>query len=174
MQAEYATAAELTDLLVYIVEDVSLDFGRWGDQYAQGPSLYFVLATGTRFDPYADPLGDNRWPVERARILTDEFGAAVEAARSIAFDRDGAVMLTPDGTFQEQMVRIRGGRADGATVEYPDWMSAKHLSALEVSTRDEVLSAVTLSEEDGRVTVFADGSFDNYTRDELGGPWHVA
>jgi DNA integrity scanning protein DisA with diadenylate cyclase activity len=73
------------------------------------------------------------------------------------------------------MVRIKSpgpeSVADGATVEYADWMGTKHLSAAESSVRDAVLAAVTLSEENGRVTVFEDGSFADYERDELGGAW---
>jgi DNA integrity scanning protein DisA with diadenylate cyclase activity len=34
-----------------------------------------------------------------------------------------------------------------------------------------VLWAVTLSEEDGRVTTFLDGNYRDYERDELGGRW---
>jgi hypothetical protein len=52
-------------------------------------------------------------------------------------------------------------------------MSAKHLSAYEASTREGVLAAVTLSEENGRVTVFRDGDYDDRERDELGGRWRV-
>ena len=43
---------------------------------------------------------------------------------------------------------------------YAGWMGARHMSALETSTRKEVIAAVTLSEEDGRVTVFTDGRFE--------------
>jgi len=32
---------------------------------------------------------------------------------------------------------------------YADWMGTKHLSAMEISTREEVLWTVTLSEEIG-------------------------
>jgi hypothetical protein len=72
------------------------------------------------------------------------------------------------------MVRIRP--ADGldiGQIEYRDWMSAKHLSALEVSSIDAILAAVTLSEENGRVSVFKDGEFEDYKREELGGRWRV-
>jgi DNA integrity scanning protein DisA with diadenylate cyclase activity len=40
-----------------------------------------------------------------------------------------------------------------------------------VSTRQQVLWAVTLSEEDGRVTTFLDGAYRDYERDALGGRW---
>ena len=86
-----------------------------------------------------------------------------------------AVVVAADGTVQEQMVRVRSAPDETtARATYADWMSAKHLSALEVSTRTEVLAAVTLSEEDGRVTVFNDGQYENRRRDELGGRWPAA
>ena len=41
------------------------------------------------------------------------------------------------------------------------WMDARHMSALETSTPKDVVAAITLSEEDGQVTVFTDGTFDD-------------
>lgn len=38
--------------------------------------------------------------------------------------------------------------------------------------RDEVLAAVTVSEENGRVSVFKEGAYEDYQRDEIGGRWH--
>ena len=65
------------------------------------------------------------------------------------------------------MVRVRSpNRAEVpavAELEYPDWMGTKPMSALETSLRKNVLWAVTLSEEDGRVTT--------YPREEIGGRW---
>ena len=175
MQANFATVGNLVDLLTYLAEEISAGFDQWDDRYAKGPSLYFLVVSEVRIDAFADPLGSNRWPVETARILPEEFTAAVEAASEVAFDRDGAVVVAADGTVQEQMVRVRSAPDETtARATYADWMSAKHLSALEVSTRTEVLAAVTLSEEDGRVTVFDDGQYENRRRDELGGRWPAA
>ncbi|MDY6817342.1 MAG: hypothetical protein SVG88_01675 [Halobacteriales archaeon] len=175
MQAAFANADTVVRLLTYIAEDVSRQFDRWEDPYIRGPSLYFVLASGVRFDSFADPLGNNRWPIDDVRILTRDLTSAVQAAHDIAFECDGAVVLTADGTFQEQMVRIRTPNDPELTaLEYPDWMSAKHLSALEVSGRQEILGVVTLSEEDGRVTTFRDGGFTDHQRDEIGGRWRTA
>ena len=175
MRAEFATTDRLTDLLTYVAEEVSLGFDHWDDEYVRGPSLYFVIASGVRFDPYADPLGSNTWPVEDARDVRTDLSAVVEAARTVAFERDGAVVVTADGTIQEQMVRIRTlGDRELVNGDYPDWMSAKHLSALEVSDHEEVLATVTLSEESGRVVVFRDGQYRSYERDELGHPWRTA
>jgi hypothetical protein len=173
MRANFATVDELTDLLRYVAEDVSLGFERWGDRYVRGPSLYFVVASGTRFDRYADPLGSNRWPIETVRNVDTDLADTVRVARDVAFECDGAIVVTADGTVQEQMVRVRAPLDGSAPPEYPEWMSAKHLSALEVSTLEAVLSAVTLSEENGRVTVFEDGQYEDHRRAELGDPWRT-
>ncbi len=174
MRAEFATTDRLTDLLTYVAEEVSLGFDHWDDEYVRGPSLYFVVASGVRFDPYADPLGSNTWPVDQARDVGADLSAVVEAARTVAFERDGAVVVTADGTIQEQMVRVRTlGDRELVNGDYPDWMSAKHLSALEVSDHEEVLATVTLSEESGRVVVFRDGEYRSYEHDELGHPWRA-
>jgi hypothetical protein len=75
------------------------------------------------------------------------------------------------------MVRIRSQsdsekrEGEDGTIEYADWMGTKHLSAIEVSVRAEVVAAVTLSGEDGRVSVFEDGEYNDYQRDDLGGVW---
>ena len=36
------------------------------------------------------------------------------------------------------------------------------MSALETATREEVIAAITLSEEDGRMTIFTDERFEDY------------
>jgi DNA integrity scanning protein DisA with diadenylate cyclase activity len=73
------------------------------------------------------------------------------------------------------MVRVKSSASPTVErreeIEYADWMGTKHLSASEISTRDEVLAAVTLSEENGRVTLFEGGKFTDNTRNELGGRW---
>jgi Uncharacterized conserved protein len=93
----------------------------------------------------------------------------------VAFNCDGAVVITADGTIQQQMCRMRSPGAEVVTAhdsdDPADWMGTKHLSALEASIREEVLAAVTLSEEDGRVTVFENGTYKHYPRQELGGQW---
>mgnify|MGYP007020463089 FL=1 len=101
MQANFATVGNLVDLLTYLAEEISAGFDQWDDRYAKGPSLYFLVVSEVRIDAFADPLGSNRWPVETARILPEEFTAAVEAASEVAFDRDGAVVVAADGTVQE-------------------------------------------------------------------------
>ena len=170
----FATVGETIDLLEYLVEDVSLRFDRWEDRYTRGPSLYFLVVSEAQYGSFVDSLGDNRWPTESARILPDDADAAAEVGAEIAFDRDGAVVVTADGTFQEQMVRVRSlSEQNLVDIEYPAWMSAKHMSALEASCMEEVLAAVTLSEENGRVTVFENGSYEDYRHEELGGPWRA-
>ena len=179
LRVAYTTVAELTELVTYAVESISLGFERWEEPYVRGPSLYFVLVAGVHSGRYADALGENQWPVDTCRVVDSDLDTFVDAARTVAFERDGAVLVSTDGTIQRQMVRIKSPgdeELDGhrATVEYADWMGTKHLSAAEISVRDEVWAAVTLSEESGRVTVFRDGSFDDYPRQRLGERWRAA
>ena len=152
-----------------------MEFERWDEPHVSGPSLYFLVVADVDFGHYTDPLGANRWPVERCQVVTGSTEAFTKVARDVAFDCDGAVVVTGDGTVQEQMVRVRSPSrdeiGDAGELDYPDWMGTKHLSALETSTREGVLWAVTLSEEDGRVTTFLDGTYQDYPREEIGGRW---
>jgi hypothetical protein len=177
LRVEYTTVADLIEFITYAAEGTSLGFQRWDEDYVRGPGLYFVVVTGVHSGDYADPLGENTWPVETCRVVTENLDGFVEAAETAGHTRDGAVIVSTDGTVQEQMVRVKSqgdsksAENDEMTVEYADWMGTKHLSAVEVSTRDEVVAAVTLSEENGRVSVFKDGQYDDYQRSELGGVW---
>jgi diadenylate cyclase len=170
----YQTSQELMDLLRYTAETLSLEFDRWDEQHVAGPSLYFLVVADVNFDGYTDPLGANRWPVERCPIVSRSRGETfIEVARDVSFSRDGAVIIAADGSIQEQMVRVRSSNTTESKKEltYADWMGTKHMSALEASTRDEVLWAVTLSEENGRVTTFLNGNYQDYPREEIGGRW---
>jgi hypothetical protein len=174
-RVNYETSQELMDLLRYTCEDLSIDFDRWGEQYVSGPSLYFLIVADVEFVDYTDPLGANTWPVERCGVVSESAEPFIDVARDVAFDHDGAVVIAADGTIQEQMVRVRTLHPDDLKGEedlpYADWMGTKHMSALEISTREEVLWAVTLSEEDGRVTSFLDGTYQDYPHEEIGGRW---
>ncbi|ERG95058.1 diadenylate cyclase [Haloquadratum walsbyi] len=175
LQATHATVDEIRHRVMAVAESLSLSFDRWDEQYVSGPSLYFIVLADVNFGAYADPLGANVWPVDVCRVATNSIESFVTAARDVAFERDGAIVITADGTIQEQMVRIRSPSA--AEVErrdeiaYADWMGTKHLSAVEVSTRTGVLFAVTVSEENGRVSIFENGQFNDYQRQEIGSPW---
>jgi diadenylate cyclase len=173
LRVEYTTVRELTDFLMYAVESISLSFDRWEEEHVRGPGLYFVIVTGVHSGSYADSLGENRWPTETCQVVSKDLDRFVEAARNVGFTRDGAVIISTDGTIQEQMVRIKSQSdvGEGNTIEYADWMGTKHLSAIEASVRSEVVAAVTLSEENGRVSVFQDGDYEDYKRAELGGVW---
>jgi hypothetical protein len=174
MKAEFATIENTVDLLTYITEEISLEFDQWDSRYARGPSLYFLVVSRVQVDSFVDQLGTNRWPVETARRLPGDFTPAVQAAEDVAFGCDGAIIVAADGTFQEQMVRVRSSAAETtAEIQYADWMSAKQMSALEASVRDGVLAAVTLSEETGRVTRFENGSYSDYQSEAVGGRWRV-
>ena len=172
---KYATSQELMDQIRYTAESLSLSFDQWNEQYVSGPGLYILIVAEVNFDAYTDPLGENRWPVERCRVVGDSAESFTRVARDVAFSRDGAIIVTGDGTIQEQMVRVRSPSRheveDIDDLEYADWMRTKHMSALETSLREDVLWAVTLSEEDGRVTTFLNGTYQDYPREDIGGRW---
>ena len=175
LRAKYATSQQLMDLVRYTAETLSLSFTRWDEQYVTGPGLYCLIVADIGFGDYTDPLGENVWPVERCEVVPSDPESFIEVARDVAFNRDGAVVISGDGTVQEQMVRVRNlssvERENEDEIVAAEWMGTKHLSALEASTRRQVLWAVTLSEEDGRVTTFLDGTYQDYDREELGGRW---
>lgn len=172
---KYGNSQELLDRTRYVCESLSLDFDRWDEQYVTGPSLYFVIVADIDFEAYADPMGENTWPTDRCNDVLESQDTFRRVARDVAFTRDGAVIVTGDGTIQEQMVRIRTLDSEELSavgdIEYPDWMGSKHMSALETTLRKNVLLAITLSEENGRVTTFVDGTYQDYARDEIGGRW---
>jgi diadenylate cyclase len=172
---KYATSQDLMDQIRYTAESLSMGFDQWGETYVSGPSLYVLIVAEVNFDSYTDPLGETRWPVERCRVATESPEAFTKVAQDVAFSRDGAVVITGDGTIQEQMVRVRSPSREEVEgvgqLNYADWMGTKHMSALETSLREDVLWAITLSEEDGRVTTFLDGTYQDYPRTEIGGRW---
>jgi hypothetical protein len=163
------------DLVRYTAETLSLGFTRWDEQYVTGPSLYCLIVADINFGDYTDPLGGNVWPVERCEVVPRDPESFIEVARDVAFTQDGAIVISGDGTVQEQMVRVRNlssaERGSDDEIVAAEWMGTKHLSALETTTRRQVLWAVTLSEENGRVTTFLDGTYQDYEREELGGRW---
>ena len=175
VRKKYATSQDLMDQIRYVAESLSMEFDKWDDQYVSGPSLYFLVVAETDFEEYTDPLGENIWPTDRCKVVLDSPEAFRRAAEDVAFRRDGAIIVTGDGTIQRQMARVRSpnhtevpGVAD---LEYPDWMGTKHMSALETSLRENVLWAITLSEENGRVTSYLNGTYQDYPRSEIGGRW---
>ena len=167
LQVAYTTVTELTELVTYAVESISLGFERWNDPRARGPGLYFVIERDSAATSGA-PMGTNRWPVEDCASVFDETDVFLETAQKVALSCDGAVVVHSDGTIEETMVRVKQlspaecRRNDD--LPYAGWMGARHMSALETSTRTEVLAAITLSEEDGRVTVLTDGTFEDHHR----------
>ncbi len=154
----------ILDRIEECLKDISLGFERWDDPYARGPGLYFVLEDDSMAE-FATPMGTNRWPVEDCPTVFAETDLLLETAQKVALSCDGAVIVHRDGTIEEKMVRIKQlspaeCRRNG-DLPYAGWMGARHMSALETSTRKEVIAAITLSEEEGRVTVFTDGTFED-------------
>lgn len=164
MKSDGADIDAILERIEGCVKDISLGFERWDDPYARGPGLYFVVERDSMTE-FAAPMGTNRWPVEDCTTVFAEVDAFLGAAQNVALSRDGAVVVHSDGTIEEAMVRINQlstaeCRRNG-DLPYAGWMGTRHMSALETSIRPEVIAAITLSEEDGRVTVFTDGTFED-------------
>ncbi|MFD1562031.1 hypothetical protein ACFR99_00385 [Haloarchaeobius amylolyticus] len=181
LRIEYEThdsVRELIGRLVYTLEGISLAFDRWDEEYVSGPGLYLAVVTGPSVADFADPMGHNRWPTDRCPEINRDLDSFFETAREVAMTRDGAVVVSVDGVVQKQLVRFRDLTPDdlaaaAESVEYEDWMGARHMSALDTSRRPNVVATVTLSEETGRVTTFQRGSFQTCERAALGGEWNV-
>lgn len=165
----------ILDQIVHILESISLDFDRWDEPFVRGPGLYFAIVSGHSVSNYADPMGDNTWPTEDCQTIIGCEESFYEAALEVAETRDGAVVVSVDGHIQPQMVRFRDVDTDEIPTEskpeYTDWMGSRHMSAADTSLRPNVVAAVTLSEETGRVTVFTDGGFDDQPRHEISARW---
>lgn len=168
---------ELLDVVQYCLEEISLGFDGWDGPSDHGPGAYFALVSGRSLREYADAMGENVWPTEECWRVCGADTSFCETTREVAESRDGAVVVSLDGVIQEQMVRFRDLSTDDSAeregLEYGEWMGSRHMSALETSARDEVIATLTLSAENGRVTVFRDRTFDARTRDELAAEWRV-
>jgi len=162
---------EITRILGRCIETIRRGFDRWDDCYAKGPGLYFVV-TSESTPEFVEPMGSNRWVVEDCATVFDTPDTLVETAQKVAFGCDGAVVVHDDGTIEAEMARVKQlSSAEYQEIDelpFTGWMGARHMSALETSTRGEVLSVVTLSEEDGRMTVFRNGTFEDYPRTASG------
>lgn len=162
-------------------ESISLGFTEYGNPHTKGPGLYVAVIAGRTVTGFADPMGNNRWPVEDCRnVLADE-DCFHEALSTVSRTGDGGVVVGVDGTILAQMVRFRNITGDDlppgrqlSELEFADWMGARHMSAYELSLRRETVVTVTLSEETGRVTVFRDGNYETVTRGRLGEPWRAS
>jgi len=171
--AEHATVRESIQWLVDVVEDISISFDSWTEPYSKGPGLYLAVVADHDYDPYADPMGRNSWPVADCREIDDR--GFYETLKEVAFENDGAIVISVDGVIQEQMVRFRDHRDDIADedLSYADWMGSRHMSALETSIRPAVVATITLSEETGRVSVFEDGAVESVPRSEIAQRWRA-
>lgn len=159
--------ARLQAVIRYCLEGIAMGFGRWDDT-SGAPGAYLAIVSGSSVADFADPMGDNHWP-EAGREPLEEFDAFHEALRTVSSDCDGAAVIGVDGVINEQLVRFRS--PPNVEVEYEPWMGARHMSALDISTRADVVATLTLSEETGRVTVFQNGTFESTPPERFGERW---
>jgi hypothetical protein len=156
--------ASILERLAKCITDIRIGFERWDHPHSRGPGLYFVVERDS-IGEFVAPMGNNRWPIEECSNVLAQSEEFLETAQTVALSCDGAIVVHSDGTIEEAMVRVNQlSPAEYTGIEnlpYADWMGARHMSALETSTREEVIAAITLSEEDGRVTVFTDGTYED-------------
>lgn len=179
LQIEYGNHDSVEGIvrrLLDFAESISVTFDSWEEPYSKGPGLYVAVIADHSYDAYADPMGNNTWPVEDCPRIDVDDDTFSEALEEVTFANDGAIVVSVDGVFQEQMVRFRDYRDDVANDEelaYEDWMGSRHMSALETSLRPAAVSTVTLSEESGRVSLFDDGKVQSVPRDQVGQKWRA-
>lgn len=169
---------ELIERLRDCTESISLGFDEYAQPQVKGPGLYLAIVACRNVESFADPMGENTWPVAMCQNVFEDFDACFEALATVSESCDGGVVIGVDGTVLEQMVRFRNVTEAGLSdteslsgIEYSSWMGARHMSALELSLRPESVAAITLSEETGRMTLFDDGTYRTVTRDQIGEPW---
>ncbi|GAB6880593.1 hypothetical protein JCM17823_28670 [Halorubrum gandharaense] len=173
---EHDGVREIVERLRYCAESVSIAFDGWDEPHVKGPGLYFAVVADREYGDYADPMGENQWPVDRCRSVFNE-DALMDAADQVGVTCDGGIVVAVDGEIEPQMVRFRdlATRSEESDlvdeVDYEPWMGSRHMSAIETSVRPEVVATVTLSEETGRISVFEDGVAETERRGEIGGPW---
>jgi hypothetical protein len=171
--AEHERVQRLVEALRYHLEGISLGYDRAGDPSGRAPGMYLAVVVGPGIEAYADSMGDNRWPESGELDPLANPDRFADAATEVAYSRDGAVVVSVDGIVSRQLVRFR--TVDGPSGDaYEPWMGARHMSALDISTRPDVIATLTLSQETGRVTVFEDGAFESDGWAELGKPWRAA
>ena len=159
---------ELIDRLTFYMESISLSFDAWDeDPRRYGPGLYLAVVVGPGYGSFADPMAKDAWPADPPPHPIEDEKPFFEQLTEVAYTCDGAVVLSVDGVVQPQLVRFRS-LEEARDVEYASWMGARHMSAQEISTHPAVVSTLTVSQEDGRVTVFAHGKFSTTSRDTFG------
>lgn len=175
-----ATIASLSNRIYDCVESISLGFDDYDNDHVRGPGLYFAIVSAGSVGGFAEPMGSNVWPIDACRNVGEDLETFYEASETVANSRDGGVCIGVDGTILEQMVRFRNVSDDELAADvsldslnYADWMGARHMSAYETALRPEVIITITLSEETGRITTFQHGEYETVQREGIGDPWRA-
>lgn len=169
--SNHTSVQDLIDTIEFCAETIGLEFDRWDEPHVHGPGLYFAVVSGSSVRGYADVTGENQWPIEDTDDVLEDVFTFYEAAKRVSQSRDGAVVVGVDGSILPQMVRFRTPPDRRANAEYAEWMGTRHMSALDTSSRPEVVTTITLSAENGRVTTFREGDFTTRLRDDLSQKW---
>lgn len=166
----HPTVKRLADLLQFQLEGIALEFDCWREAHIRGPGVYIAVIVGPSIEDFADPMGANRWPSDAPRNALDLSDAFKDALEKLAYTADGAIVVSVDGLVSNQLVRFTSTETP-PDITYEDWMGSRHMSALDISTRADVVTTLTLSQESGRVTRFSNGRFESIERTDLGSPY---
>lgn len=159
----------------YTLEAISIEYDEWESPFTRGPGMYVAIVSGHSIGEFANPMGSNAWPVDLCPCVHAGDERFYDAAWQVARNKDGAVVISVDGMIHPQLVRFRDPDPEKVTVSdvYADWMGSRHMSALDTSAREGVVTTITLSEETGRVTEFVDGTYVTTDRSDLGKRWRL-
>ncbi|MDY6770452.1 MAG: diadenylate cyclase [Candidatus Nanohaloarchaea archaeon] len=164
-----------------IAKQLSADFEPFDDEEEQkhikGPGLYVVFYKGHDMDEdgIAEPMtGEgNVWhdlseDDDTTRYIQDPIEEQYDEWEEAAYD-DGAIVVFMNGKLHPYMMNLYTPPEDVRDeVNYQNKDGGtRHTSAAQNSARDEILTAITLSEERGDVTVFEDGEAEEYVREEF-------
>lgn len=161
-----------TERIETFAKRLSAEFPDYGGDNVEGNSLYIIFYKESNLsDIVSDIMKDNVWSdLDKPRYIHGDEETLYEEFQELADpdnDYDGASAIFMNGRIHEKMLRIRDPDDElKEQARYSNKEGTKHISAAYTAVRDEVLKVITLSGKDGRVTVFEDGEFDEYRRNE--------
>lgn len=164
---------------------LSYEFDNYGAETGQGPKVkgpgaYAVFpatydisqfADSPESNPFRDLDEDQYLPADVGDYIPLEDRSEIyENIKEIADSGDQAMVFWPNGKIDDSNFRFLDPRDEEIMEKVSDQSdhSTRHQSAAETSARPQVIETVALSEEDGTVTRYRDGSKEReYERDEI-------
>lgn len=154
------------DTMEEYMKQLSYEFDDYGEEHVKGPGLYVAFVSDYSLGDLGTPRDPNTWEsLDEDRYVDDD--ELYDELKDVANEDDLAIVVWMNGKLHEYNVRF-DTPDDKDDLNYESGMGSRHMSALEISSREEVVISMTLSEEEGTVTKFRDGEkFDELTREEI-------